>query len=156
MDILTLSGASCVWNADEDLMFESGKQVVMEVVVDEKECHVQIKEILPWKEQGSLIYGEALEDLPTFEMFDFYDSHGVQGIVIEVDESGTHGWIVSVDETSLEWGTAPVGTFFPEAYDADDAMINLNAVLSVDPILENYPAMKWCNDKNINCLLYTS
>ena len=150
LDILTLSGASCVWNADEDLMFESGKQVVMEVVVDEKECHVQIKEILPWKEQGSLIYGEALEDLPTFEMFDFYDSHGVQGIVIEVDESGTHGWIVSVDETSLEWGTAPVGTFFPEAYDADDAMINLNAVLSVDPILENYPAMKWCNDKNIN------
>lgn len=150
LDIFTLGNYSCVWNADKELVFESGKQIVMEVVIDEGECHVRIKDISPWKEGQSPILGEAVEDLPTFKVLDFYDRDGIQGIVIDVDETGTHGWIVSMDEVELAWGTAPMGTYFPSAYDRDNAQANLNAVLAVDPDLKNYPAMKWCNDKNVD------
>lgn len=149
LDILTLGNYSCVWNADRELVFESGKQIIMEVVIDEGECHVQIKDISPWKEGAATILGEAFEELPSFKVFDFYDRYGVQGIVVDVDETGTHGWIVSMDEVELAWGTAPMGTYWPNAYDRDNAWVNLNAVLAVDPELANYPALKWCNDKNV-------
>lgn len=149
LDIFTLGNYSCVWHADKELVFESGKQVVMEVVIDEGECQVQIKDISPWKE-GTTIFGEAFEELPTFKLFDFYNYHGVQGIVIDVDETGTHGWIVSVDETESVWSLAPFGTYWPAAYDKNDAQANLEAVLSVDPTLASYPAMEWCNNKNVN------
>lgn len=150
LDILTLGNYSCVWYADKELVFESGKQITMEVVIDERECHVRIMDISPWKEGQSPILGEAVEDLPTFKVFDFYDRNGIQGIVIDVDETGTHGWIVSMDETYLAWRTSSMGPPFPSAYDADDAQVNLEAVLQYDPMLNDYPAMKWCNDKNVD------
>ncbi|MDE7074490.1 MAG: fimbrillin family protein [Odoribacter sp.] len=151
LEILTTSNYTYTWNADKDLAFESGKQIVLDVLVKETECVVRIKEIADWRDNEKLT-GVAEEDLPTFKVYDFYDRHGIQGIVINVDETGKHGWIVSLDETELVWCTNPgQGTGdFPNANNNDDAQANLEAVLEIDPTLADYPAFKWCKDKNEN------
>lgn len=150
LDIRTQGNYSCIWKATRDLTFEAGKQVVMEVTVDEGECDVRIGEISEWKENDTPILGEAVEELPVFKIFDFYNRRGVQGIVIDVDETGTHGWIVSVDDEWLSWCSVEMGTYWPQAYDSDNSEANIEAVRAVDPTLESYPAMKWCDDKNTN------
>lgn len=148
LDILTSGDYSCIWYADKELVFESGKQITMEAVIKEQECHVRIKDISPWKESQNLITGDAVEDLPTFNLFDFYDRNGIKGIVVDVDETGTHGWIVSLNEANLKWRTSPMGYPFPSANSEDDAISNLKKVQAYDSTLNDYPALKWCNDMN--------
>ncbi len=150
LKIQTLGNYSYVWNGDKDLVLEKGKQIILDVLIEEGECSVTVKEISDWKENGSLIMGDAIETIPTYKLFDFYNRKGIQGIVINVDDSGQHGWIVSLDETKLKWCTAPMGTYWPASENKTDANANLQGVLAIDPTLEAFPAMKWCNDKNVN------
>ncbi len=150
LEILTLGSQTYNWNVEEELNFESGKQIVLDVLVKETECVVRIKEIAPWRDNET-INGEALENLPTYKVFDFYNRHGIQGIVISVDETGQHGWVVSLDEVEIKWCSNITGVF-PNADNYDDALANLEAVREIDPTLEDYPAFKWCEDKNVNGL----
>ena len=145
LDIKTLGGYSYSYELPENFTFLSGKQVTLEVSIESGECHVTVGEIEDWTETGSPILGEAVEDLPVFELYDFYNLNGVQGLVIAVDESGKHGTLISLDETEAQWCTDP--TLMAQAY-YDDAHDNLEEVLKVDPTLEYFPAMKWCMDKN--------
>ena len=144
--IMTLGNFPCVWKADRDLQFESGKQYLLDVIVDEGECDVVIKDITDWKESSDVIKGDANIQLPHFELFDYYDHHGIKGIVIDVDETGTHGLVISADHAVLEW--AKPGTPLPFAEDNYDADYNYKECLYEDPTLESFPAMKWCYDKN--------
>lgn len=150
LEILTADNNIHVWNTESELNFESGKQIILDVLVKEKECVVRIKEIAPWRD-NEVITGNAVGE-KTYQVFDFYDQDGVQGIVINVDESGKHGWIVSLDETELTWATEDphVSGIMPSANNNDDAVANLNACLLYDKTLERFPAMKWCNDKNVD------
>lgn len=150
LEILTLGSQTYNWNVEEELNFESGKQIVLDVLVKETECVVRIKEIAPWRDNET-INGDALENLPTYKVFDFYNRHGIQGIVISVDETGQHGWVVSLDEVEIKWCSNITGVF-PNADNYDDALANLEAVREIDPTLEDYPAFKWCEDKNVNGL----
>lgn len=151
LEILTTSNYTYTWNADKDLAFESGKQIVLDVLVKETECVVRIKEIADWR-SNDVIVGDALENLPTYKVFDYYNRYGIQGIVISIDETGQHGWIVSLDEVELQWATEdPMESgIMPAANNRDDAIANLNACLLCDKTLERFPAMKWCNDKNVD------
>lgn len=151
LEILTPGNYTYVWNTEEELNFESGKQIVLDVLVKETECVVRIKEIAPWRDNETIV-GDALENLPTYKVFDYYNRHGIQGIVISVDETGKHGWIVSLDEVELQWATEdPMESgIMPAANNRDDAIANLNACLLCDKTLERFPAMKWCNDKNVD------
>ena len=137
--IMTLGNFPCVWKADKDLVFESGKQYLLDVIVDEGECDVVIKEISDWKESSDIIVGDANIQLPHFQLYDYYDHHGVKGIVIDVDETGTHGLIISADHAVLEW--AKPGTSLPFAEDNYDAEYNHEECLYEDPTLESFPAM---------------
>ena len=154
LEILTLGSQTYNWNVEEELNFESGKQIVLDVLVKETECVVRIKEIAPWRDNET-INGDALENLPTYKVFDFYNRHGIQGIVISVDETGQHGWVVSLDEVEIKWCSNITGVF-PNADNYDDALANLEAVREIDPTLEDYPAFKWCEDKNVNGLTENS
>lgn len=145
LDVKTLGGYSYTYELPEDFTFQSGKQVTLEVSIESGECHVTVSEIEDWTEKGEPILGEAVEDLPVFELYDFYNLNGVQGLVIALDESGKHGTLISLDETSALWCTDP--SLMAQAY-YDDAQENLKEVLKVDPTLEQFPAMKWCMDKN--------
>ncbi len=151
LEILTPGNYTYTWNTEQELNFESGKQIILDVLVKETECVVRIKEIAPWRDNETLM-GEALENLPTYKVFDYYNRHGIQGIVISVDETEKHGWVVSLDETELPWATEDPfqSGIMPAANSRDDAVANLNAVLLCDQTLERFPAMKWCNDKNVD------
>ena len=144
--IMTLGNFPCVWKADRELVFESGKQYLLDVIVDEGECEVVIKEITDWKESTDVIIGDANVQLPHFKLYDYYDHHGVKGIVIDVDETGTHGLIMSADHAVLQWAKPEVS--LPFAEDNNDANYNYEECLYEDPTLESFPAMKWCYDKN--------
>ncbi len=148
LEIRTLGNYRYIWSGDKDLLLEEGKQIILDVLIKEGECSITIKEISDWKDSGNLVIGEAIESAPTYKLFDFYNRKGVQGIVIDVDDTGQHGWIVSLDEVKLEWCTAVMGTYWPASENKTDAVANLKGVLAVDPSLKAFPAMKWCNDKN--------
>ena len=147
LNIKTLGGYSYTYELPEDWVFQSGKQVIVDVSVESGECHVTVGEIEDWIERGDLVVGEAVEDLPVFELYDFYNLNGVQGLVIAVDETGKHGTLISLDETLTQWCTES-SLLIAEAYSGDDAQENLNEILKVDPTLEKFPAMKWCMDRN--------
>ena len=149
LSLLTAGNYMCTWKADRDLVFESSKQVVMEVTIDEGECDVKIKDIADWNEGNTPVAGDAIAELPSYKLFDFYNRNGLQGIVIDTDETGQHGWIVSLDEAELYWCTDQ--EYYkrnPKCYSLSDSQANMDGVLAEDPTLELYPAIKWCNDKN--------
>lgn len=81
-----------------------------------------------------------------------YDADGLKGIVVEVDEEGRHGLIVSLDETVAAWSTFRKPDF--RRIGADDRMDgrrNMEAVArhiaESGASWEQFPAFKWCRDK---------
>lgn len=157
LEVHTQGGYSYKWELDEDLNLESGRQITLEAIIDEGECDLVIKEIGEWKDNGEPIYGDAIEDV--IMPYDYYDRDGVQGIVVSVDETGKHGWIMSLDEVTggwlADWASASNDHFNifwdqPFSIDQNDSESNLEAILAIDPTLEKHPALKWCNDKNQN------
>lgn len=142
LEILTSKELTYTWETDEELVIESGKQITLKVEVKETECVVTIQEIADWG-QSELITGEAV-GLPRVEVFDYYNHSGIEGIVISVDKTGKHGWVVSLDETNERLATVVLDTIGSD----NDALANLEMALEDDPTLANYPALKWCNDKN--------
>lgn len=146
LEVQTLGGYSYFYNLPENLTFESGKQYTLEVTIESGECHVTIGNITDWTET-SLILGNAEEDLPVFEVYDLYDRNGIRGMVISVDETGKHGYVISFDATELPFCKNEEVAFTGETSN-EDGMGNMRKVMEVDPTLENYPAMKWCMDKN--------
>ena len=82
----------------------------------------------------------------------YYDYNGLRGVVFAVNEDGTHGLIISLDEVMIEWSTfrkeelCKVG-----ATDQYDGAKNMEAV--ADYIAKNnlawdhFPAFKWCKEK---------
>ena len=87
-----------------------------------------------------------------FEVGQYYDYNGMQGIVFATYDDGAHGLIVSLDEVMIEWSTfrkealCTVGTT-----DQHDGAKNMEIV--ADYIAKNnltwdhFPAFKWCRDK---------
>lgn len=71
---------------------------------------------------------------------DLYDEDGVKGVVFYVDETGTSGYIMSMDEAYLEWSTENVWVNCLSGrgdWNTED-MLKLGA--------DKYPAAKWCAD----------
>ena len=87
-----------------------------------------------------------------FEVGQYYDYNGLRGVVCAVNEDGTHGLIISLDEVMIEWSTfrkeelCMVG-----ATDQYDGAKNMEIV--ADYIAKNnlswnhFPAFKWCKEK---------
>ena len=150
LTMVTTGNVTVKASLDASLALNAGEEVTLEVVLKEEECVVTVKEIKAWTEMDAeSIVAERL--LPSFNVYDLYDVDGVKGIVISLDEGsdGKHGWIVSLDETFCKWWT---GTGAPIVYptDKDNAVNNLDAVKAIDPTLDAFPAMKWCEAKNVN------
>lgn len=89
------------------------------------------------------------QDLPAYEELDIYNRNGVQGVVValDADKGGKHGWIMSLDEAELEWLSDASIVVSGNSQTSETAQV-LNNCLKVDPTLEKFPAMKWCDDKN--------
>ena len=83
-----------------------------------------------------------------------YDDNGVKGIVIELDESGRHGLMLSLEESAnprfLPWTT--IRSPYPDtgAADKNDGRKNMAAVAGYIEAnglsWDDFPAFKWCRD----------
>lgn len=136
------------WAPEQDITLNGGMQLVLDVMIEETECIVTIQDISPWEVDSETLKAEAIEQLPSYELYDFYSRFGVEGIVIALDEgsNGQHGWVISTDETELIF--SPQDLTKVTGFSRTDAILNLKLALQEDPTLEKFPAIKWCDDKN--------
>ena len=83
----------------------------------------------------------------TYEKGDFYNENGIRGVIFKVSEDGSHGLIVSLDESEAEaWATG-----FPAATGADsqsDVKANMEAIGAIADWQMKFPAFAWCEMKN--------
>jgi hypothetical protein len=79
---------------------------------------------------------------------DAYKENGVEGIVFFVIPDGSHGLIVSLDDTVAAWTTmASSLTYTFGCTDLNNGMNNLESI-KLQPSWEGrFPAFKWCSDK---------
>lgn len=87
-----------------------------------------------------------------FEVGQYYDYNGLKGVVCAVNEEGTHGLLISLDEVMIDWSTfrkedlRKVG-----ATDQYDGAKNMEAVARYiaenNLTWEHFPAFKWCKEK---------
>lgn len=83
----------------------------------------------------------------SYQVGDYYNENGIQGVVFEVDATGKHGKIVSLRGTYNEWTTndneqkRTIG-----ATDKSDGRKNMEAVKRISNWRSLYPAFAWCTD----------
>jgi hypothetical protein len=77
----------------------------------------------------------------------YYNEHGIQGIVYKINSDGTSGMIFSMDETATAWvSDSTFATVQTSTTESDSGMINMEKIKAMG--IEHYAAFKWCNDKN--------
>jgi len=80
---------------------------------------------------------------------DYYKVNGVEGIVFEISDNGKHGKIISMNETQCEWAVTSSWTVTTYANNENDGLVNTN-IINTNFDINEYPAFKWCIDKNSN------
>ncbi|MDE5636532.1 MAG: TIR domain-containing protein [Alistipes sp.] len=91
------------------------------------------------------------ELLKTYEVGDYYDENGKEGVVFEVDATGRHGKIVSMKQSAkeLRWCTKEEydKRVVTGATDCTDGMKNMQAIRRIAGWREKYPAFAWCAEQ---------
>lgn len=91
----------------------------------------------------------VLDNRPTYEVGDYYNENGKEGVVFWVDESGKHGKIVSMKESSseLKWSSDDYEQRRLIGADSEtDGAKNMAVVKQIPDWQSKYPAFKWCAD----------
>ncbi len=79
---------------------------------------------------------------------DYYHVNTVEGIVYRISNSGANGMILSLDFNNLQWANDEFCAILMNASSDDDGLYNYNAIMESNFGIQNFPAFKWCNDKN--------
>lgn len=87
-----------------------------------------------------------------YEIGEWYDRDGVQGIVCALNEDRTHGLILSLDEIYLHWSEYDKSDLrLVGADDTADGEANMEKVAAYiaanGASWDDFPAFKWCRDK---------
>lgn len=83
-----------------------------------------------------------------YKLGDYYEKDGVKGIVVRVDNSGSHGLIMSLDYCAKKWLDEKDEKFNTNAYHEDDGEKNMAIIEQY--IKENgkswdmFPFFSWC------------
>ena len=96
---------------------------------------------------GSRSKSSKTDEVKTYEVGDYYNENGKEGVVFEVSEDGRHGKIVSLKESSdkLLWSSdydeqrRLIG-----AADENDGSKNMAKVMQISAWRDKYPAFAWC------------
>ena len=111
---------------------------------------------------GGIIYynttaTEKAEDTATkniastskYQIGDYYHKNGLEGIIFDIDSTGEHGKILSLQQTSekINWCTFDAsinhaGSF--GATDNTDGMVNMKKITQLANWKEIFPAFSWC------------
>ena len=70
----------------------------------------------------------------------------MRGVVIEIDEQGTHGKIISLrqPDNKLPWAYGNACQSLVGADNRADGMINMSHIRTIDDWEQQYPAFAWC------------
>ena len=80
-----------------------------------------------------------------YRVGDIYEENGKSGVVFEVDASGKHGKIVSINcSPSLMWATGAEQSKFIGATDIYDGQKNMDVVKRISGWQSKYPIFYWC------------
>ena len=80
-----------------------------------------------------------------YRVGDIYEENGKRGVVFEVDASGKHGKIVSINcSPSLMWATGAEQSKFIGATDIYDGQKNMDVVKRISGWQSKYPIFYWC------------
>lgn len=63
-----------------------------------------------------------------YKVGDIYDCNGLKGLVVDVDETGSHGLIISLNESNKDWLSDKAHTMNTNAFFEEDGMKNLEAI----------------------------
>ncbi len=86
---------------------------------------------------------------PAYKVGDYYAEGFIKGIVIDIDDAGEHGMVISLNETEAVW-----------SYKVEEAMgslpgsgkYNTECVYKMNDWQNQYPAFFWCSKKNVGQL----
>lgn len=82
-----------------------------------------------------------------YEEGDYYDDGEKEGVVVEVDDDGEHGTIISMDEATKKWRNTGLQVLSPNPVsNKDDGKKNTEYIVSISQ-QNNCPAFKWCLSK---------
>ncbi|MBQ7311883.1 MAG: PEGA domain-containing protein [Alistipes sp.] len=80
-----------------------------------------------------------------YRVGDLYNENGKKGVVFEVDATGRHGKIISVEcSPSLMWATGAEQSKFIGATDIYDGQKNMDVVKQISGWQSKYPVFYWC------------
>lgn len=88
-------------------------------------------------------------EAPVYKVGDYYKEGLAKGIVVAVDEAGTSGLIMSLDEAELIWSTEYEIITGAMEVSMEDGYINCEAIkANIPDWAQTYPAVAWCSKKN--------
>lgn len=83
----------------------------------------------------------------TYKVGDLYNSNGVKGIVVHVDESGQHGLLMSLQGSKEKWTSDKRFDFETNAFNEEDGQKNMDAIAkyveSGKASWTDFPLMNW-------------
>ncbi|MDR1864015.1 MAG: DUF1566 domain-containing protein [Bacteroidales bacterium] len=95
----------------------------------------------------SVIQAGVASTSAPYAVGDIYKENDVTGIVYKVTGNGSHGMIVSLDETASVWTTSTNNVSYG-CIDENNGMNNMDSIKKQASWEGRFPAFKWCNDKN--------
>lgn len=88
-------------------------------------------------------------EVPTYKVGDYYKVGLAKGIVVAVNEDGTSGLVMSLDEENLMWAAQYEDLVGAVPVTMEDGHTNCEAIKSfVNNWVVKYPALAWCSKKN--------
>lgn len=81
-----------------------------------------------------------------WQVGDYYNFDGKEGVVFWVDESRNHGKIISMDHSNLQWCLDKENKkgVITNANNREDGKRNSQFLISIDDWKNKYPALLWC------------
>ena len=76
-----------------------------------------------------------------YQVGDYYNVDGKEGIVFYIDSTGKHGKIISMKTIALQWSTVNTTT---GANDMNDGRINMSVIQAIPNWEELFPAFDYC------------
>lgn len=93
------------------------------------------------------IYTQAMR----FEVGQYYNYNGLEGVVIAINDDGTHGLLISMKEVMIEWSTfrkgelRSVGT--TDTHSGEKNMETVARYIAENNLSwDQFPAFKWCRE----------
>ena len=82
-----------------------------------------------------------------YRIGDYYSEGFIKGIVVNVDSTGEHGYVMALDEIVTVWSYKFENVMY--GLPSSDGNYNCDMVESMEGWKENYPGFLWAEEKNI-------